>query len=550
MCVCSAGPSTYKHRAAFAKFPSVVSWNSHNLNRHADTSSAESESPSSAAEKEGISTTGTGKSRKRRDIDVSEELSSSIKANAFSTSYDWSYRENHLSRTAKKAARISLTTDTIEMMTCELEGLDDRYDGSGWTTWKSKGNVNGQNKAKKFNKDGTERKPRQSRPRQPKEPTDSLAVPKEKSGHLPRWLKGVPRCPDLLLPKDENIHLRPQKSTADEAAEATQEGFQDEMQTADNRSSLTEPDFFGTLSEREKKRQMDVLQKLMAPTAKSESSHADCAEMGQGSSTDACGEQEAMSELHVKVEMAKPESVDNSVKFVEPAKELLEDQVSGVEEKEAPHDSQHASVEVDNTRAQETLLVSVCGEVAGTVTSSGAHETEAEKVSSTDTQQGGAESALARSALLPLPSNAQLASSLEGFGGVSFFKLPYMAARYKFQKEFEDYVCGDKKSEFPTPFVPINKNEYVDGESACRLAVHEGKNICQCIFVPGTPETACGEDSNCLLRDIYIECGERCPCGSNCLNKRFKKRQWAKCRYLGIFVKPSYVFARTSARIW
>jgi hypothetical protein len=48
-----------------------------------------------------------------------------IKAD-FQDSYDWNYRESRLSRTAKKAARISLTTDTLEMMTCVFEGHDDR----------------------------------------------------------------------------------------------------------------------------------------------------------------------------------------------------------------------------------------------------------------------------------------------------------------------------------------------------------------------------------------------------------------------------------------
>ena len=42
-------------------------------------------------------------------------------AEGFNCSYDWNYRERNLSRTAKKAARISLTTDTLEMMTCELQ---------------------------------------------------------------------------------------------------------------------------------------------------------------------------------------------------------------------------------------------------------------------------------------------------------------------------------------------------------------------------------------------------------------------------------------------
>ena len=116
-----AGPATYKHRAEFAKMPSVVSWNAHNVKRKPE----EGEQGGGHDDDDVAGGLGDGeqggKCRKRRDLEASEQVAKMIKANAFSTSYDWSYRENHLSRTAKKAARISLTTDTIEMMTCGLE---------------------------------------------------------------------------------------------------------------------------------------------------------------------------------------------------------------------------------------------------------------------------------------------------------------------------------------------------------------------------------------------------------------------------------------------
>ncbi|EKX45346.1 hypothetical protein GUITHDRAFT_61291, partial [Guillardia theta CCMP2712] len=74
----------------------------------------------------------------------------------------------------------------------------------------------------------------------------------------------------------------------------------------------------------------------------------------------------------------------------------------------------------------------------------------------------------------------------------------------------------------------ISKNVYV-GEERAALKSMESRSACQCIYVPGVPETACGEHSNCMLRDLYIECDYRCPCSSHCLNKRLQKRQWAKC---------------------
>jgi hypothetical protein len=44
------------------------------------------------------------------------------------------------------------------------QGLDDRYDGSGWTTFKKKDD----GQKSKFNKDGSEKKPRKVPTRAPK----------------------------------------------------------------------------------------------------------------------------------------------------------------------------------------------------------------------------------------------------------------------------------------------------------------------------------------------------------------------------------------------
>ena len=56
------GPSTYKHRAEFAKMPSVVSWNTRNLNRKPEI--ADTENDAGVASTEGES----GRSKKRRDV--------------------------------------------------------------------------------------------------------------------------------------------------------------------------------------------------------------------------------------------------------------------------------------------------------------------------------------------------------------------------------------------------------------------------------------------------------------------------------------------------
>ncbi|KAI8052543.1 hypothetical protein BDF22DRAFT_524931 [Syncephalis plumigaleata] len=53
---------------------------------------------------------------------------------------------------------------------------------------------------------------------------------------------------------------------------------------------------------------------------------------------------------------------------------------------------------------------------------------------------------------------------------------------------------------------------------------------CQCQYEPDVDdrEVACGEDSNCVNRHLYIECNpEDCPCGNYCLNRRFQQREYA-----------------------
>ena len=490
-CFFRAGPSTYKHRAEFAKQPSVVSWNVLNLNRKVDDAEAgEIEEDMGGANWDGDNT--NGKSKKRRDATVSEM------SNSFSTSYDWSYRENHLSRTAKKAARISLTTDTIEMMTCGLEGLDDRYDGSGWTTWKKKDNSDG--KKKKYNKDGTEKQPRKPQPRQPKAPGDPLAMPKT-GGNLPRWCKGMPRCPDVLLPKEEDIVFPTSKP-----AEVGEEQVALVAENTDVPLTALRREGGGKSAEGKRAASINVTVADGDDAIKS-----GVALVGAGTHTS------TNQTADFKMESADASSAPN----VDDKKQEQLDKTS--------YPQIHASAiePQPNHEGEESSDKADIKEDQGSAQS---ESTEMEDDKDKADSPGIAASVFS---LLPIPTVAQMAAANLTVSDSEplFFKLPYMAVRHKFQKEFEDYACGDRTSEFPTPFVPLNKNEYVDEEAACRLPVHEGKNICQCIFVPGTPETACGEQSNCLLRDIYIECGDRCPCGNHCLNKRLRKRQWAKCRY-------------------
>ncbi|KNC98643.1 uncharacterized protein SPPG_06324 [Spizellomyces punctatus DAOM BR117] len=54
--------------------------------------------------------------------------------------------------------------------------------------------------------------------------------------------------------------------------------------------------------------------------------------------------------------------------------------------------------------------------------------------------------------------------------------------------------------------------------------------ICDCRYVPGQNmrHQACGEESNCINKELFIECmGETCPAGQYCQNRRFQNRHYA-----------------------
>ena len=138
---------------------------------------------------------------------------------------------------------------------------------------------------------------------------------------------------------------------------------------------------------------------------------------------------------------------------------------------------------------------------------------------------------------------------LGALGAPGGFRLPYPIVREMLQMEFGDEVCADDTSEFPTPYVPISRNRYV-GElkdkykvsltKAEREEIEADRAVCQCLYVPGIPGTACGANSDCMLRQLYTECDDRCPCKSHCMNKRLQQRAWSRCS----------IFRSTNGRGW
>ncbi|MES1923455.1 Histone-lysine N-methyltransferase, H3 lysine-36 and H4 lysine-20 specific [Bonamia ostreae] len=45
-------------------------------------------------------------------------------------------------------------------------------------------------------------------------------------------------------------------------------------------------------------------------------------------------------------------------------------------------------------------------------------------------------------------------------------------------------------------------------------------SICNCVYKAVDPNSACGNQSNCVNRLTFVECDpETCPTGTNCLNR-------------------------------
>ncbi|RZC36943.1 histone-lysine N-methyltransferase SETD2 [Asbolus verrucosus] len=74
-------------------------------------------------------------------------------------------------------------------------------------------------------------------------------------------------------------------------------------------------------------------------------------------------------------------------------------------------------------------------------------------------------------------------------------------------------------------FVHLKENLYLTDRMACKEAK---KMTCDCFLTPEDTERGewgCGED--CLNRLLMIECGNVCPVGDRCTNKKFQKSQFA-----------------------
>ncbi|KAL1919081.1 uncharacterized protein VTP21DRAFT_2462 [Calcarisporiella thermophila] len=77
-------------------------------------------------------------------------------------------------------------------------------------------------------------------------------------------------------------------------------------------------------------------------------------------------------------------------------------------------------------------------------------------------------------------------------------------------------------------YVHITSNIY-KGNTGLAENGTDGDLPCQCTFDPllKEDEMACGESSECINRMLMVECGDNCPSGLHCKNRRFQRKEYA-----------------------
>ncbi|KAI9327998.1 hypothetical protein BDR26DRAFT_874677 [Obelidium mucronatum] len=80
-------------------------------------------------------------------------------------------------------------------------------------------------------------------------------------------------------------------------------------------------------------------------------------------------------------------------------------------------------------------------------------------------------------------------------------------------------------------YTHIERNEYKGGADG---KIKTEVMPCACSYQPGDdPETACGDASDCINRALFLECSaDDCPCGYNCMNRRFYNKQYGPIKVI------------------
>lgn len=86
----------------------------------------------------------------------------------------------------------------------------------------------------------------------------------------------------------------------------------------------------------------------------------------------------------------------------------------------------------------------------------------------------------------------------------------------------------------PTPYEPLEENIILCDENLIKEA-----KVVRCFCEPTPEELAEGRGCSlgCINRELYTECGSRCPSGNSCANRRFHNRQYAKVEVFNAGVK-------------
>jgi len=106
---------------------------------------------------------------------------------------------------------------------------------------------------------------------------------------------------------------------------------------------------------------------------------------------------------------------------------------------------------------------------------------------------------------------------------VKHFQLPFsLGVKHECDRFYSEARRRGGGVDFPTPYVPIRKNEYVFRREDFGLA---DRPVCRCIPCDGEP--GCGP--SCENRTMMVECTPKlCPCGSSCTNQRIQRGKFVK----------------------
>ncbi|KAI9104839.1 hypothetical protein DFS34DRAFT_215610 [Phlyctochytrium arcticum] len=94
----------------------------------------------------------------------------------------------------------------------------------------------------------------------------------------------------------------------------------------------------------------------------------------------------------------------------------------------------------------------------------------------------------------------------------------------------DEFICATPElaEEVKQKYTHILTNEFKGGANGKTHA--DEYMVCNCRYTPGQEITSqsCGDDANCINRELFIECmGDSCPAGQYCQNRRFQNRQYA-----------------------